>query len=83
MGNGYTVYVLRSLRNGWFYIGMTDDLDRRVREHNRGYNRSTKGKGPFAVIHSEQFATRPEARGREKHLKTTKGREWLRTKFPA
>jgi len=74
----WTVYVLKSLKNGWLYIGMTDNLERRLREHNRGYNRSTKGKGPFLVSHSEPFHTRTDARQREKHLKTGAGREWLR-----
>jgi len=69
-GEVWTVYVLRSLSKGWLYIGMTNDLERRLREHNRGYNRSTKGKGPFELVHTETFATRVEARAREKHLKT-------------
>ncbi len=77
MDEAYTVYVLRSQSKGWFYIGMTSDLDRRLREHNRGYNRSTKGKGPFALVHTETFASRTEARAREKKLKTGSGREWL------
>jgi putative endonuclease len=74
----WTVYVLRSVKNGWLYIGLTNDVERRVREHNRGYNRSTKGKGPFELVHSEVFASRPEARAREKQLKTGTGREWLK-----
>ena len=45
------VYVLRSDKNGWLYIGLTKDVDRRLSEHNRGYNRSTKGKGPFRLVY--------------------------------
>jgi len=39
MQQWYTVYALVSLTNGWLYIGLTNDLARRLREHNRGYNR--------------------------------------------
>jgi putative endonuclease len=77
-GAVWTVYVLRSLKNGWLYIGMTNDIDRRLREHNRGYNRSTKGKGPFELVHTEMFSTRAEARVRERQLKTGTQRERLR-----
>ena len=74
----WNVYVLRSLKNDWLYIGLTNDLDRRVREHNRGYNRSTKGKGPFELVHYEEFETRPRARRREIYLKSGIGRETLK-----
>ena len=73
----WTVYVLRSLKNGWFYIGMTSALAVRLLHHNRGYNRSTKGKGPFVLVHSERFGSRGEARVREKELKSTPGRMFL------
>jgi putative endonuclease len=80
-GEGWTVYVLRSLRNGWLYIGLTNDVTRRLQEHNRGYNCSTKGKGPFELVHQELHETRAEARTREKYLKTGAQRELLRQRF--
>jgi len=73
-----TVYVLRGLKSGWFYIGMTNDLARRLCEHNSGYNCSTRGKGSFIVLRKEEFATRVEARRRERELKSGQGREFLR-----
>ena len=74
----YTVYVLRSLKNGRLYIGMTSDLARRMAEHNRGHNKSTKGRGPFELVHTERFPTRPQAREREKVLKSGRGREMIK-----
>jgi predicted GIY-YIG superfamily endonuclease len=74
----WTVYVLRSQYNGGLYIGMTCDLKRRLHEHNRGYNKSTKGKGPFDLLWSEQFPDREHARAREKYLKSVAGREWIK-----
>jgi len=77
----WVVYVLRSRRTGWLYIGLTNDIRRRLREHNRGYNRSTKGRGPFELLRTESFATRPEARLREKYLKSGTGREQLKAAY--
>ena len=70
-------YALRSERDDKFYVGMMSNLDRRILEHNRGYNRSTKTRGAFRVVHVEEFESRGEARAREKYLKSGKGREFL------
>jgi putative endonuclease len=71
-------YALRSNKDGHLYIGMTADLDRRVAEHNRSYNQSTKSRGPFQVIYVEKCGSRGEAREREKYLKSGTGREFLK-----
>ena len=71
-------YALRSQRDGWLYIGMTSDLQRRIKEHNSGYNRSTRGRAPFDLLYTEECESRSTARQREKFLKSGKGRELLR-----
>jgi putative endonuclease len=71
------VYVLRSVRNGRFYTGSTNDLERRLAEHERGKNKYTRFAGPFEVVHTETYETRLEARQRERFLKTGQGREQL------
>ena len=81
MQGQWYVYVLRGGSKGWFYIGLTNDVQRRLGEHNRGYSRSTKGKGPFVLLHVEAFADRPRARLREKELKSSKGRRWLKATY--
>ncbi len=73
----YKVYVLRSIGKGTRYVGLTKDLDRRIREHNEGKNRSTKGFTPFDLVHVEEYKDRVEARNREKYLKSGIGREYL------
>jgi len=73
----FYVYVLRSLEKGRRYVGMTKHLDRRLKEHNEGKNRSTKGFTPFELVHVEEFEERIEARKREKYLKSGSGREYL------
>jgi putative endonuclease len=74
----FFVYVLRSEIRPYTYAGLTDDLERRVGQHQAGYVRTTKPYRPFILIHTEQFATRPEARAREKFFKSGQGREFLK-----
>jgi len=45
----YYVYVLLSLKDKKFYIGFTNDLKRRLKEHNSGNNISTKSKASFRI----------------------------------
>ena len=70
-------YALKSKKDGGLYIGMSSDLERRLLEHNRGYNRSTKSRAPFSLIYSQEYSSRTEARRREKYLKSGVGREFL------
>jgi len=73
----FYVYVLRSHKNGYRYIGQTNNLERRLREHNEGLTKSIKFQLPFAVEFTEEYSTRVEAVRREKFLKSGQGREWL------
>ncbi|HCX26012.1 MAG: endonuclease [Candidatus Collierbacteria bacterium GW2011_GWB1_45_35] len=75
-------YVLLSLKNGNLYKGITNDLERRISEHNLGKNRSTKINAPWKIVYFEKFMTRDEARNREKFLKSGKGREFLKFIIP-
>jgi putative endonuclease len=59
--SSYTVYVLQSIASGRLYIGQTNDLARRLREHRSGQTRSTRGRGPWEVIYWRTFPTRSEA----------------------
>jgi putative endonuclease len=71
------VYVLISEKNGIRYIGMTQDLEKRLKEHNSGKSKFTKGHLPWKLVYKETFETRLEARTREKFLKSGMGRELL------
>ena len=75
----YKVYILKSIKDGSCYIGFTSkDLSERVRWHHEGSNRSTKWKGPFELIHSEEFTDETIALARERFLKTGSGRRVLK-----
>ena len=77
----FYVYVLVSERNGRRYVGQTDDLARRLAEHNspthnpRKY--TSRHAGPWRLVHTEHFASRAEAMRRERALKSGRGRAWL------
>ena len=74
----FFVYVLRSQSTGHFYTGQTTDIVERLKKHDRGLSPSTKNRGPWEIVHQEEFGTRAEAMRRERELKTGKGREELR-----
>ncbi len=77
----FWVYVLYSAEIDRLYIGQTQDLKKRLREHREGASFYTKRASDWRLIHSEEFQTRSEAMRREKQLKTYKGREYLRNKY--
>ncbi len=74
----FYVYAIKSLVRTYIYVGLTDNLDRRINQHNKGQNRSTKAYKPFELIYTEEFKTREEARAREKYLKSGVGKEFLK-----
>ena len=80
----FWVHVIRSQKDSKLYTGMTNNLKRRLDEHNLGMlsTPSTHGRGPFVLIHQESFTTRGEAREKEKWLKTGAGREWIKNNIP-
>lgn len=77
----FFVYVLSSQRRKYLYVGLTNNLQRRVIEHESGKERTTKPYRPFILLHWEGFATRQEARMREKYLKSGSGKEWLKLQY--
>ena len=70
----FHVYILRSLRNGKLYVGHTDDVRRRLAEHNSGRGgRFTRQQGPWELLHSEPHPDRSSAARRERYLKSVAG----------
>lgn len=68
----WQVYVLKSIQGKRYYIGCTDNLDRRLSEHNKGYNIATEKDRPWVVVHSEKFNNKLDAYAREKKIKSYK-----------
>ena len=69
----YFVYILQSEKDNQLYVGMTSNVERRLKQHNDGGVRSTSKRRPFKVIYKEPYSSRVEAREREKFLKSYKG----------
>ena len=74
----YYIYLLQSLKNDTLYIGFTENLRKRLQEHNRGLNFSTKPFKPWKLIHYEAYLNEKDARRREKYLKTSQGSRLLK-----
>ncbi len=76
----FNVYVLKSEVANRRYIGSCKDLEARLKQHNSGKVRSSKGYIPYKVVYSEKFETNGEALQREKFFKTIDGYRFLKSK---
>ena len=77
----YYTYVLKSINHKKGYVGITDNLERRLYEHNSGRYIYTKRYLPWELIYKEDYKSRIEARKREKYLKSASGRRFLKKLF--
>lgn len=82
----FKVYVIQNLANSKIYIGQTENLEKRLERHNRiirnketSYTSRNIGKGAWNVVYSESFETRKEAMKREKELKSSRGRSFIKS----
>lgn len=77
----YYVYVLRSCKDGKFYTGYTTDLKKRVAEHQSGISKSTSFRLPVELVYYESSLNLKDAMRREKYLKTTWGKRYVRNRI--
>ena len=77
--SNYFVYVIQSVRDDWIYVGYTTDFKKRITRHNLGHVTSTKIHRPFRMLFLEIYINKADAKRREKYLKTTKGKQTLKT----
>jgi len=77
----YYVYVLFSEKDGNFYTGYTNDIKKRIKEHNLGYVASTKNRRPLNLVYFEGCLNQQDATKREKYLKTTYGKRYLKNRL--
>jgi putative endonuclease len=73
----YSVYILKSSKDKKRYVGCTENILRRLTEHNNGFVKSTRNRRPLELIYTEDFENKSEAIARERFFKTGKGREYL------
>ena len=73
----YEVYILKSLANRWFYGVGTNNIYRRLKEHNLGKVRSTKTYRPFELVFVQITFSKEESVNLEKYLKVHYNKEAL------
>jgi len=66
----FYTYILQSLKNNSLYIGYTNNLKKRIREHNNGKSLATKPFCPYRLIFYEAFLNQKDAKNREVYLKS-------------
>ena len=71
------VYVLWSDKLQKRYVGVSDDVSNRMKQHNSGSARFTSAGIPWVLKHQEYYGTRKDALKRERFLKSGVGRSWL------
>lgn len=74
----YVVYLLYSQAFDRFYIGQTEDLKRRLKQHNDGEVKSTRPYRPWSIVYTETFPTRSQAMKREHFLKKQRNKKFYR-----
>jgi putative endonuclease len=74
----FMVYAIKSVKRNYIYVVISNNLSRRLDEHNDGKYKTTKPYKPFKLIYSESFKTRSEARKREIYFKSGSGKEFLK-----
>ena len=74
----YIIYAIMSSFDNRIYVGFTADLENRIKEHNQGKTKSTKGFRPWSLLYTEKVITRDDARKREKYFKSGCGKEFLK-----
>ena len=72
----YFVYSIKSEKDGRIYVGFSENVQKRLKEHNVGKTKSTKGYRPWKLIFTKECATRIEARELEKYYKSGIGKEF-------
>ena len=79
----FYTYVLKSKKNGKLYTGHTENLERRILEHNTKKDKTKFScvNGPWELMFFETFDTRAFAMKHEKFLKTGKGRDYIKERI--
>ena len=77
----FYIYVLRSLKDNQLYTGYTNNLNNRIEQHQKGLVQSTKNRLPLELIYFEGCKNQQDATKREKYLKTTYGKRYLKNRL--
>ena len=71
----YYLYILQSKKNNSYYVGVTNNIERRLEEHNLGSVKSTAHYRPWIIKRIEEFPDINSAYRRERFIKTKHSRK--------
>ena len=74
----YWVYILKSVNYQKSYVGSTDNMTRRLNEHNNGYSTWSRRYMPWIKVYGEECDSLQKARSREKYFKSAAGRRYIK-----
>ncbi|MCR4274768.1 MAG: GIY-YIG nuclease family protein [Candidatus Campbellbacteria bacterium] len=77
----YYIYILQSSKTNRLYTGSTNDLRKRLKQHNEGKSYWTKRYIPWKIIYYEACQNEQDARAREKYLKTGGGERFIKQRI--
>lgn len=72
----FYVYLLQSDVDSSFYVGYTENLEQRLKQHNSGESKYTSRKVPWKLVYFENFETKSEALKRECFLKKQRNKDF-------
>ena len=72
----FYVYILQSRVDGSFYIGYSNEPERRLAEHNAGLSKYTSKKLPWEIVYTELCESKSAAIKRERFLKGQRNRDF-------
>jgi len=73
----FIVYILYSKRIDHYYVGYTNNIERRIKEHNRRKGKYTDRGIPWIMVRTEIYTSKEEAELREKFIKKRKSRAYI------
>jgi len=77
----YYVYILLSEKDSNYYVGFTNNLNRRFQEHRDGKVQSTKNRRPLHLVYWEGCLNQQDATSREKYLKSSWGKRYIKNRL--
>ncbi len=76
----FFTYILKSLKDGSYYYGSSSNIEQRLKYHNSGRVKYTKGHLPYKIHYFEEYLSRKEAVVRERYFKSIDGYKFLKEK---
>jgi putative endonuclease len=71
------LYILKSLKNSSYYVGISHDVEKRIKQHNSGCVKATKYKRPYIIVFKQEYDNMVSAHRAELKIKSWKRRDFI------